>query len=98
MEADSVKVFGVIMKIVIALAAVAGAVYLAATYGDRLVAWARKLLGGCRCCGGDVCCCDEDCCCDDVDIAVEIPTDAPAAEASTTEANAAVASDADFEG
>lgn len=38
------KVFGTIVKIVIALAAVAGAVYLAATYGERVVAWARKTL------------------------------------------------------
>lgn len=51
------KVFGTIMKIVVALAAVAGAVYLAATYGDRIVAWAKRTIGskfGC-------CCCDDDC-------------------------------------
>ncbi len=48
------KVFGTIVKIVVALAAIAGAVYLAATYGERVVAWARKALrafkarhGGC---------------------------------------------------
>lgn len=38
------KVFALIMKIVVALAAVAGAIYLAATYGDRLIAWAKKTI------------------------------------------------------
>ena len=44
------KVFSVVMKIVVALAAIAGAVYVAATYGDKIVAWAKKLLGKCECC------------------------------------------------
>ncbi len=52
------KVFGIIAKIVLALAAIAGIVYLAATYGDRVVAWAKNLLN--RTC----CCCDCDCDCD----------------------------------
>jgi hypothetical protein len=38
------KTFGIIIKIVVALAAIAGAIYLAATYGERVVAWARKFL------------------------------------------------------
>lgn len=38
------KTFGIIIKIVVALAAIAGAIYLAATYGERVVAWARKML------------------------------------------------------
>lgn len=58
------KVFGIIAKIVVALAAVAGAVYLAATYGERVVAWAKKTLGGCNCCECDCCDCDCDCDCD----------------------------------
>ena len=91
------KVFGVIMKIVIALAAVAGAVYLAATYGDKLVAWAKKLLG-CKCCSGDACCCDEDCCCDDADTAVVVSAEESDAEAPAAEDGAAIASEADFEG
>ena len=52
------KVFGIIVKIALALAAVAGIVYLAATYGDRVVAWAKGLLKGKCCCGGN---CDCDC-------------------------------------
>ena len=63
------KIFGIIMKIVVALAAVAGAVYLAATYGERVVAWAKKTLGGCNCCDCDCdCeCCDCECDCDECD-------------------------------
>ena len=61
------KVFNTVMKILAALAAVAGAVYLIATYGDKLVAWAKKLLNcSCCCCGDDECCCEDgECCCED---------------------------------
>ena len=38
------KTFGIIAKIVAALLAVAGAVYVIATYGDKIVAWAKKML------------------------------------------------------
>ena len=45
------KTFSIIAKVVAALAAVAGIVYVVATYGDKIVAWAKKLLGkGCCCC------------------------------------------------
>ncbi len=44
------KVFNVIMKILVALAAVAGAIYVLATYGDKIVAWCKKLLSACKCC------------------------------------------------
>ncbi|MBQ2784896.1 MAG: hypothetical protein IJF02_00110 [Oscillospiraceae bacterium] len=94
------KVFSVIIKILVALAAVAGAVYIAATYGDKIVAWAKKLLGSCKCCCECECDCDCECECDDVECecccceeaAEEITeaAEAPAAEESATEA--------DFEG
>lgn len=61
------KVFGIIMKIVAALAAVAGAVYVIATYGDKIVAWAKRILGiDCCCddCDGE-CCCDGECDCEE---------------------------------
>ena len=61
------KVWSVIVKIVLALAAVAGAVYVVATYGDRIVAWAKKLLNSCPCCCGCECDCDCDCECDECD-------------------------------
>ena len=45
------KTFSVIAKVLAALAAVAGIVYVVATYGDKIVAWAKKLLGKGCCCG-----------------------------------------------
>lgn len=38
------------LKILTALAAVIGAAYVIATYGDKIVAWAKKLLNSCPCC------------------------------------------------
>lgn len=43
------KVLSAVVKIVVALAAVAGAVYVIATYGDQIVAWAKKMLGCADC-------------------------------------------------
>ena len=84
------KVFSIIMKIVAALAVVAGIVYVVATYGDKIVAWAKKLLGKfeCCCCGEEECCCDEDCCCECECEEECVEEAAPAAEAE----------EADFEG
>ena len=44
------KAFTIVMKILAAAAAVVGAVYVAATYGDKIVAWAKKMLPKCPCC------------------------------------------------
>ena len=59
-----------IAKIVVALAAIAGAVYVIATYGNQIVAWCKKVLASlpcckneCECCCGGDCDCDEECCC-----------------------------------
>lgn len=38
------KAFNTVMKVLAALVTVAGVVYVVATYGDKLVAWAKKLL------------------------------------------------------
>ena len=56
------KTFATIMKIVAALAVIAGIVYVVATYCDRIVSWARELWAkyGWGCCCGDDCCCDAD--------------------------------------
>ena len=49
------KAFTIILKILAALAAIAGIVYIVATYGDKIVAWSKKMLGICKgCCEGDV--------------------------------------------
>ena len=94
------KIFKLIAKIVVALAAVAGVVYVIATYGDRIVAWARNLLKSCKCsceCDCDECDCDgdcEECECDcdcDCGCECECVEEAPAEEA-------VVAEQADFEG
>ena len=96
------KVFNVVMKVVVALAAVAGAVYVAATYGDKIVAWCKKMLGSCKCC------CNGDCCCEEADIdaeeapveevpAEEAPAEEPVAEEAPVE-DAPVADESDFEG
>lgn len=53
------------LKVLAALAAIAGAVYVVATYGDKIVAWAKKLLNCCCNCCNDECCCGDDCCCGD---------------------------------
>jgi hypothetical protein len=38
------KAFNIIIKILAALAAIAGVVYVAATYGDRIIARLKKLV------------------------------------------------------
>ena len=40
----------VVLKILTALAAIAGIVYVIATYGDKIVDWAKKILASCPCC------------------------------------------------
>lgn len=52
------KTFNTILKVLAILAAIVGVVYVAATYGERIVAWARNLLEKFR--GDDFCCYDED--------------------------------------
>lgn len=84
--------FKAVVKILAALAAVAGAIYLIATYGDKIVAWAKELLAKCPCkCNVDDCiACDCDCECTcgcncecDCECACE---EAPAEEAPAEEA------------
>lgn len=96
------KTVNTIIKIVTALAAVAGVIYLIATYGDKIVAWAKKLLDSCPCkCNCDIedcadCDCQADCPCAEADgddeIEVEIEEapveDAPVEEASVKDAPA----------
>lgn len=43
------KTFEIIVKLLTALAAIAGAVYVVATYGDKIVAWAKSLVASCPC-------------------------------------------------
>ena len=106
-EALFMKIFTNILKVLTALAAVAGTVYVIATYGDKIVAWAKKLLnctctctcectedGECTCeCEGECTCeCEAECACEEACECEEAPAEEPAAEA------AVEAEEADFEG
>ena len=64
------KTFSTVMKVLAVLAALAGIIFVIATYGDKLVIWSQNLIAKLRgedCC----CCCDDDCCCCDEDCADE---------------------------
>lgn len=76
------KVINAIVKILVVLAAIAGAIYVAATYGDKIVAWCKRMLS-CTCCCDCDCDCNCDCCCEDDECCCE---------------EAPVAAEADFEG
>lgn len=94
------KVFNIVAKVVVALAAVAGAVYLAATYGDKIVAWAKKMLGSCKCCEcteGECECAEGECECECCEETAEEVVEEEAAEAPVEETDV-VAAEADFEG
>ena len=80
-----------VLKVLTALAAIAGTVYVIATYGDKIVAWAKKILAACPCCndtceckceGEGECECGGECKCAE-EAAVE---EAPAEEAVVEEA------------
>jgi hypothetical protein len=83
------KVFGIIAKIVIALAAIAGIAYVIVNYGDQIVAWFKKVFG-------EMCCCKEAEIIEESseeDVAVE-----PAAEEEAAAEGEVVAAEGDFEG
>ncbi|MBR2937586.1 MAG: hypothetical protein IKB80_03720 [Oscillospiraceae bacterium] len=52
------KTVNTILKVLAILAAIVGVIYVAATYGEKIVAWARDLLAKFR--GDNFCCFDED--------------------------------------
>ena len=74
------KAFNTIVKILTALAAVAGAVYIIATYGEQIVAWCKKIwnaLPKCPCC--------EEAEIVEAEVAEEATEEAPAEEESAAE-------------
>lgn len=76
------KVWNAIWKTILALAAVAGIVYVLAKYGDKIVTWCKKILGLCKgCCEGEV--------------IIEEAEDTPVEEAPAEEV---IATENDFEG
>ena len=47
------KIVSVVAKVLAALAAAVGAIYLLATYGEQIVAWCKKVMSSlptCECC------------------------------------------------
>lgn len=92
--------FKIVMKILTALAAIAGVIYIIATYGDKIVAWAKNLLAQCPCkcnmddctececeCEGECKCnCECSCDCEAAEEAVPAEEAAPAEEAPVEEA------------
>ena len=99
----------IVLKILTALAAIAGIVYVIATYGDKIVAWAKKILASCPCCndtcececeGEGECKCDGECKCAE-EAAEEAVAEEPAPEETPVEEiiveeNEPVASEEDF--
>lgn len=98
-----------IAKILTALVALVGVAYLVATYGEQIVAWAKKLLASCPCqCDAEDCAdceCELDCPAEEVVAEEEelveeeaVEEDAPVVEEAPAEEDAPVAEEADFEG
>ena len=71
------KAVKIIAKILVALAAIAGVVYVIATYGNQIVAWCKKVLASLPCCKDKETCYAE---------AVEAEAEAVAEEAAEEEA------------
>ncbi len=88
------KNWTVIVKILAALAAVAGIVYVIAAYGDKIVAWAKKLLG-CNPCADCDCECEECDCIEAEEAALEV---AEEVEDEIPVEETVVAAEDDFEG
>ena len=99
-----------VFKLLTALAAIAGAVYVIATYGDKIVAWAKKVLVSCPCCdntcecvceGEGECQCGGECKCEgEGECQCEAPAEEAAEEAPVEEIvieeNEPVAEETDF--
>ena len=91
------------MKILAAQAAVGGIEYVVATYGDKIVAWAKNLLASCPCCNKECEVVEEDFVTEEAPVAEEAPveeetpvTEGPEVEI-VVESNEPVAEEADFE-
>ena len=103
------KTFNVIAKVLAALVAAAGVVYVVATYGAQIVAWAKKVLASlpkCPCCKEEPKAVEETAAeeapaeepAEEVPAeapAEEVPIEEPAAEV-TVNGNEPVAEEADF--
>ena len=101
------KNFALVAKILTAVAALVGVAYLIATYGEQIVAWAKKLMASCPCqCDAEDCAdceCELDCPVEEVaaeeeePVAEEAVEEVPAEEEAVAVEEAPVAEEADFE-
>lgn len=98
------KTINAVVKVLAVLAAVTGIIFVIAAYGDKIVAWAKRVIG---CCPWDEGMEEEGAPAEEAEeapaavepAAEEAPEEAPAAEeAPAVEDNAPVASEEDFEG
>ena len=95
------KTLNAIVKVLAVLAAVAGAIYVIAAYGDKIVAWAKRVIG---CCPWDEGMEEEEAPAEEAPVAETSAEEAPAEEAPAAEEvpavedKAACASEEDFEG
>ena len=46
------KAFNTVLKVLTALAAIAGVIYIVATYGEQIVAWSKRMLAAMSKCPG----------------------------------------------
>ena len=95
------KTLNAIAKVLAVLAAVAGAVYLIAAYGDKIVAWAKRVIGCCPWDEGMEEETAEEPAAPEApaeEPAAEEPAEAPAAPETPAESDEPVADEGDFEG
>ena len=103
------KTLNAVVKVLAALAAVAGVVYLLAAYGDKVVAWAKRVIGCCPWDEGmeeEAPAAEVTPAAEDAPVAEEAPVEEPAQEPAAAEeaapqepeSNEPVADEGDFEG
>lgn len=90
------KGFNTVLKILAVLAAIGAAVYVGITYGDKIIAWVKKVLK--PDCQEGVCCCDGECADDCRDGECAEGCCQEAAEEASADEGAVEAEDNDFEG
>ena len=89
------------LKILSALAAIAGVIYVVATYGDKIVAWAKKILASlpkCDCTVTEEAAPVEEVFEEEIPVEEEAPLEDVAPVEIVIEGNEPVADEADFEG
>ena len=99
------KTLNAVVKVLAVLAAIAGVVYLLAAYGDKVVAWAKRVIGCCPWDEGmeeEAPAAEEAPVSEEAPAAEEAPVEEPVAEETPAveepESNEPIADEGDFEG